>query len=181
MKKDPAQAGPVMTRPKRRNLHGEPNEDSGFSRMTKEYTLEFLLRDDGSVICVNRNKAVMLNRTLAGYVQRLVEEFQPAERQHAITPPARAAELAKRANGPAAGHDKWHMTKTMVTVLNNVAAFAEPVSIGDVMTLCALNKRGTASSKLSMLTQNGYLTRVDVGKYMVSPEGNAFLLEHAKS
>lgn len=142
----------------------------------KEYKLHLLALDDDSIICVSRNKAVMLNKTLAGYVQRLIEEFQP-EDKHTVIPPARSTELAVKANGPIE-HRKYYMSKAMALVLNTMAPFEDPLTTNDVITLCSMS-RGTASSKISMLTTNGYLTRVAVGKYLVSPAGHAYLLEHA--
>jgi hypothetical protein len=144
----------------------------------KEYKLHLLALDDDSIVCIEYGRATMLTKAAAACAQRLLQSIRPENAQYAVTPPTRSVELAAKANGPAEGHRTYPMSKPMAEMLNNIAAVSEPVSTTDVMNLCDLG-RGTASSKLSMMFTNGYLTRVDKGRYLVSPTGHAYLLEHS--
>lgn len=143
--------------------------------MVKEHKLHLLELDDGSVVCLGHGQAIMLPATVAAQMHELLEMLQPEEIRPSITPPDRSAELAERANGPVR---KYAMTGMLLRVLSSMAQVHGTLTTSDVMALCDIG-RNTLSSKLSMLTTNGYLTRVGIGKYLVSPEGRNFLLGHA--
>lgn len=145
--------------------------------MVKEYKLHLLQLDNDSIVCIEYGRATMLTKAAVGYVLRLLDEIRPESKRYPLTPPARSVELAEKANGPAAGRRTHPMSQPMAAMLNTIASFKEPASTTDVINLCDLG-RGTASSKLSMLFSNGYLARVDKGRYLVSPTGHAYLLEH---